>query len=189
MPPKTTFTKDDVITAAMEIVAAQGFFELSTRKVAEKLGSSPAPVYSCFNSKTDLEKEVLREIKALLFTYATKQYTESYPLNMAVGLVLFARDYSQLFRSLFLQRRDFKKIFKEFNKYHIAGMEEDERFSHMSAKDRETLLGRLWIFTFGFATLASAGLVENNSDDYVIQMLREVGSMIIEAALADNAAV
>ena len=184
MPPKTTFAKNDVIRAAMSIVTAQGLDALSIRKTAEKLGSSQAPVYSCFKSKYELEMEVRRKIKNLLMTrYTSKQYTESYPLNMAIGFVLFARDYSQLFKSLFLKRTDFKTIFKEFNRYHIAGMEKDKRFFHMPVKERKTLLSHLWIFTYGFATLANTGLVKKN-DSYVIQTLREVGSVIVKAAIA-----
>ena len=183
MPPPITFTKNDVLNAAFAIVVEHGFYELSTRKVAEKLGSSPAPVYSCFNSKMGLEREVLKKIKCLLFQYATKDYTESYPLNMAVGLVLFARDYRQLFSSLFLQGNDFKNIFQEFNNSHIERMGKDERFSHLSHEEQEKLLSRLWIFTYGFANLASAGLIEKNSEEHVIRTLREVALLFIEAAL------
>jgi len=186
MPPKTTFTKNDVIRAAMSIVTEQGLDALSIRKTAEKLGSSQAPVYSCFSSKSELEQLLRLEIKKLLMTqYTSKQYTESYPLNMAIGFVLFARDYGQLFRSLFLKRSDFKKIFKEFHKSHIAGMDKDIRFSRMQVKERTTLLNRLWIFTYGFATLVNAGLVEK-SDAYVIQTLQEVGLLIVEAAIAEK---
>ena len=108
MPPKTTFTKKDVIDAAMAIVIEHGLKELTTRKVAEKLGSSPAPVYSCFQSKFELEKEVIKTIKDLLYQYSKNNYTEFYTLNMAVGLVLFARDYSQLFKSLFLENNEWQ---------------------------------------------------------------------------------
>ena len=183
MPPKTTFTKKDVIDAAMAIVIEHGLKELTTRKVAEKLGSSPAPVYSCFQSKFELEKEVIKTIKDLLYQYSMRNYTESYPLNMAVGLILFAGDYSRLFQSLFLQNNEFKDIVREFKKHHLKAMEEYDRFSGMSLKQSDQLLTKLWIFTYGFATLISTGLIENRSEQYVISTLKEVGSLIIEEAL------
>jgi hypothetical protein len=62
-------------------------------------------------------------------------------------------------------------------------MDKDERFVHMSVEDRKVLLSRLWIFAYGFAMLAGAGLIKKDNA-YVIQTLREVGSSIVEAALA-----
>jgi len=183
MPPKTTFTKTDVVDAAMAIVIEQGLKELTTRKVAEKLGSSPAPVYSCFDSKFGLEKEVIKQIKDLLYQYSTNDYTEFYTLNMAVGLVLFARDYNQLFKSMFLQNNEFTNIVTEFKKYHLKAMEEYDRFSGMPLEERDQLLTKLWIFTHGFATLISTGMIENRSEQYVISTLKEVGTLIIEDAL------
>ena len=35
----------------------------------------------------------------------------------------------------------------EFNRYHIKGMEKDERFFHLTVKERKALLSHLWIFT------------------------------------------
>ena len=125
----------------MSIVTEQGLDALSIRKTAEKLGSSQAPVYSCFSSKDELEQTLRLEIKSMLMSnYTSKHYTESYALNMAIGFVLFARDYSQLFRSLFLKRSDFKIIYQEFSQSHIAGMEKDKRFYHLTrARAQDTV--------------------------------------------------
>ncbi|MFC1591155.1 TetR/AcrR family transcriptional regulator [Thermodesulfobacteriota bacterium] len=183
MPPKTTFIKRDVVHAALEIVKDRGFSELSMRKVAERMGCSPAPVYSSFRSKGALEKALLAEVKQLLYEYASKNYTRRKHFNLAIGLVLFAGDYSRLFRSLFLQRTDFEEIFKEFHKSYIEGMQSDERFAGMAAEARDGLLSRLWIFTYGLATLVSAGLLEDKSEAGIIKTLSEVGTLMIEDAL------
>ena len=187
MPPKTRFIKDDAITAAMELVQEKGFPELTMRKVAERLGSSLQPVYSCFESKFELEQTVIEEIKKIIFSHATKMYTPSQPLNMAIGQVLFARDYAQLFSSIFLQDREFKDVFQEFNRYHVEKMETIDRFARLDDQGRQKILSRLWIFTFGFATLMCAGLVEDISDENVIATLQQVGAHIIDGALADDA--
>ena len=50
MPPKVTFTKEDVIQAAFEIVQKRGVKLFTARRIAKKLKSSTAPVYSHFKS-------------------------------------------------------------------------------------------------------------------------------------------
>ncbi len=186
MPPKIKFTKQDAVRAAMEIVQEEGLDGLTMRKVAQRLGSSLQPVYSCFDTKFEMEQKVISETKKILTDHANRMYTDSRPLNMAIGLVLFARDYSRLFRSIFLQDREFKGIFKEFNQYHVGQMETIERFARMDNRNRQRLLNRLWMFTFGFATLMCTGLVEDTGDDNVIATLHEVGSQIIEGALTQE---
>jgi AcrR family transcriptional regulator len=187
MPPKVKFTKTDAVHAAMEIVKEKGFQELTMRKVADRLGSSIQPVYSCFETKCELEQTVIEETKKILSTHASKMYTDSQPLNMAIGLVLFARDYPQLFRSIFFQDQEFKAIFETFNQHHIEHMENVDSFNQLCAKERQKLLQRLWMFTFGFATLMCIGPVDDNSDDNVISTLLEVGQRIINGEIESSA--
>ena len=114
MPPKVTFIKEDVIQAAFSIVQEQGLKRLSARKVAQRLKSSTAPVYSHFNSMKELEKEVLKKAKDLLLQYTRASYTDRVFLNMGTGCAVFSREHSELFRAIFLGRDAFKDIVEEF---------------------------------------------------------------------------
>jgi len=180
MPPKAVFTQDDVITAAMAVVTRSGFQELSVRKIAEEMGSSPQPIYSCFASKREIEQTVVERIKTILSGYTTKTYTGSRPLDMAIGFVLFSRDHTQLFRSLFLQKNEFENIFEKFIREHIQRMESLERYALLSADERRKILKRLWIFAYGFATLMSAGIVHDSSLSSIITTLREAGLLMTQ---------
>ena len=66
MPPKAVFNRDDIITTAFEIVKKSGFRDFSTRKIADELHSSTAPVYSYFSSMDDLRSEVLERAEKLV---------------------------------------------------------------------------------------------------------------------------
>ena len=185
MPPKTTFQRDDVIQAAFEIIQEQGLKKLSARKVAERLGSSTAPVYSCFDSMDKLAREAIRKAKDLLFQYATRPHTENAFLNIGVGVVLFSRDYNLLYQALFSESSKFKEVVEELGKSFGEQMTKVPRLEGISCVDRRNLLRKMWIFTHGLATLINIGLIEDNSDEYIINILQSVGKAVTDAAVAE----
>ena len=183
MPPKITFTKEDVIQAAFEIVQEKGIKVLTARKVAEGLKSSTAPVYGCFKSMDELKRAVIRKVKDLLLQYITKPYTDRVFLNMETGIVLFARDHSELYSAIFIEGDDFKDIVDDFLNSMRKQIVIDSRFTTMSAEDRNALLTKMWIFTHGLATLICEGVIKNKGRKYIINTLSDVGTSVIVNAI------
>lgn len=184
MPPKTVFTKNDVIEAAFEIVQRQSMHELTARKVALELKSSTAPIYSNFESMKLLEREVIKKAKDLLLDFTKRSYTDRVFLNMGTGYAIFAREHCKLFSAIFLEKDDFKDIIDEFLESLKNEMVNDPRFTAMSSERRDALLLKMLIFTHGLATLICVGLSEDDSDEYIIETLLAVGGAVIGAALA-----
>jgi len=187
MPPKETYTRQDILRAAFRIAQEQGLHALTARKVAERLQCSTAPVYSHFESMHELEREVIRKARDLLYEYATRPYTDRVFLNMGTGIVLFARDQSELFRALFLERRIFGDILSEFRHDLLERMKAEKRFADMSAAERDALLDTMWIFTHGYAALICVGLIEETNQEQIIEKLNKVGKVIVAAAIGAQA--
>ncbi len=61
MAPKSKFKKDQIIDAAFEIARTEGIDRITIRKVAEKLGSSIAPIYVNFKEVDELIQEVIKK--------------------------------------------------------------------------------------------------------------------------------
>ena len=104
MPPKAKFSKEEIVQAAFNIVQQKGLPALTARRVARNLKSSTAPVYSYFQSMNQLEREVIAEAVDMLHQYTLRPYTDRVFLNMGTGIAIFARDQSNLFRALFLEK-------------------------------------------------------------------------------------
>ncbi len=183
MPPKTVFTKEDVVSAAFEVARQQGIKALTAREVARRLKSSTAPVYSNFQSMKLLEREVIKKAKDLLLEYMTKPYTERVFLNMGVGYACFAREQCSLFRALYLEKSNYKDIIDDLEESMRVQMAKDPRFTTLDDQDRFSLLDKMWIFTHGLATMICVGLSEDQSDEYIIKTLKDVGSAVIGATL------
>ena len=182
MPPKTVFSKDDVIQAGFEIVQKQGIQALTAREVARELKSSTAPVYSNFESMKLLEREVILRANAFQMDYMTRPYTEHVFLNMGIGYAIFAREQCSLFRALYLEKSDHKDAIYDFEKAMRVQMNKDNRFDSLTDDERFSLLDKMWIFTHGLATMICVGLAEDNSDEYIIKTLMDVGAAVIGAA-------
>jgi AcrR family transcriptional regulator len=183
MPPKTVFTKEDVVSAAFEVVQQKGMKALTAREVARRLKSSTAPVYSNFESMKLLEREVMKKSRDLLLDYMTRPYTEIVFLNMGIGYAYFAREQCALFRALYLEDSGYKEIIDELEGSMRVQMAKDPRFTSLDDQDRFSLLDKMWIFTHGMATMICVGLSEDQSDEYIIKTLKDVGSAVIGATL------
>ena len=186
MPPKITFTKEDVVQAAFDLVEKKGLKYLSARHVAKKLNSSTAPVYSYFSSMEELKREVLRKAKDLLFEYATTPHTEWLFLNMGVGYALFGRDHKELFKAIFFHKSKNRDILNELLIELEKEMKKNSDFAKMSEENRRNLLRKMWMFTHGMTSLLCVGLLEEESEEYITKTLEEVGHVIIAEALEEN---
>ena len=182
MPPKTVFTKEDVVQAAFDVVQQQGIQALTAREVAHKLKSSTAPVYSNFESMKLLEREVIVMANTLLLNYMSRPYTDRVFLNMGVGYAIFAREQCGLFRALYLEKSEHKDLIYEFEKSMQVQMSKDSRLESLTDGERHSLLDKMWTFTHGMATMICVGYSEDDSDEYIIKTLMDVGSAVIGAA-------
>ncbi len=177
-PPKTSFTRDDVIAAALRLVEDDGLDALTARAVAARLGSSVAPVYRQFGTMGELADEVMARAVEQLMDHARRPWTDDRFLNMGTGIAVFARDHANLYRALFLDSDRFRAMVDVF----VAGMKqrmhEDPQMAAFPPEVREQLLETMWIVTHGQASLIAVGLVDDTRLEAIVQFLVHVGSAV-----------
>jgi hypothetical protein len=130
-----------------------------------------------------LEREVIKKARDLLLDYMIRPHTQVVFLNMGVGYAKFAREQCPLFRAIYLEKSDYKDILDELEHSLRMKMREDTRFTELDDQERFSLLDKMWIFTHGMATMICVGLSEDSSDQYIVNMLKDVGSAVIGATL------
>jgi AcrR family transcriptional regulator len=184
MPPKAKYTRKDVVQAAMHVVEKAGLRSLTARRVASRLGASTAPVYQHFANMDGLLLEVMRETQRSLLEYASRPYTDRVFLNMGTGIAMFACEHRGLYRALMLEGDRYRDVVAEFLDQLESAMAKDVRFTSLSARERHDLLTKMWTFTHGLASLISAGLIKNCTQDLVVSTLLDVGGDVIGATMA-----
>lgn len=85
------FNRDDILSAAIEVLNSAGHDSLSMRSIAKSLGTGPASLYGHFDSLSDLE-DALAE--SLLLTLPTP--SETNPEKLKAELILASVEYFKL---------------------------------------------------------------------------------------------
>jgi AcrR family transcriptional regulator len=89
-----------MVAAAFDLVRKKGWSALSTRSLADALGSSARPIYSHFKSMEELEEAVAKKGVNLLYDYMIQERTGDPWHDHGIGYVKFAQEESRLFRGL-----------------------------------------------------------------------------------------
>ena len=180
-PQPSVYSRKKIIDAAFQLLRKKGWSEVSTRSIAEKLGSSTMPIYSNFSSLDILEKELREKSYELLKKFQKRSYTEHSLLNLALGYIIFARDEKKLFRFLYFEKPtkiDWEKMsgmketfFKEFGEDSKEGKE----LAKIKPMNQDVLVRYNWIFTHGLASMANSGLFDEMSDNLILDYLKNAG--------------
>jgi len=183
-PKKTTFTRDTVLQAALDVVRRDGWDALTARSVAERLGASVAPVYSAFGSMDNLLRETLEEIRRLLQEYTTRVYSAIPFLNIGAGIVSFARDEPMLYQALFQIRHGFQDVVEGVNASILSLMKTDAQLGLLTDVSRERLYDNIGYYTMGLAAAVAAGRVPDVSADNIVRLLKNMGNIVMFAEVS-----
>ncbi len=189
MPPRTKYTRNRVVEAAVAVIEKRGLGSLTARNVAARLGCSTAPVYQHFATMDELALTVMKDTQRALLEYTSRPYTDRVFLNMGTGVALFACEHRRLYRALMLEGDSYRDVIREFLDVLESEMTKDARFSSLSGSERRLLLTKMWTFTHGLASLICVGLIKDCSEDYVVKTLMDVGADVINATLAKHRSV
>lgn len=179
MPPKSIFTKDQIIDSAFEIFKQEGIENLSVRKLAIKLGSSTAPLYTSFQNIQEIKEQVLDKSLKILLSYTDKEYTANIFLNIGIGMLEFARDYKMVYRTLFINTNEYQYILKEFNNRNLQQMKKVKCLALFDESGMKSILEEMFVLTHGLASLLCADMLEDDSKEYFIRILDEAGGAIM----------
>lgn len=101
MPPKKRIFKEDILEASIRVIRKQSASALTVRNIAAELQCSTQPIYSEFENLDCLKKE--------LYKYASEKYLRFRFTNykeLAIAFLTFAKKEKELFKFLYLRRRD-----------------------------------------------------------------------------------
>lgn len=178
MPPKAKFTKEEIVTVALEIVGEGGMEVLTARTLGKHLGSSSCPVFTVFESMEEVKEQVLSAIKERYEAYVKKGLSEK-PAFKGVGLqyILFAIKEPKFFQILFMTEQeeipDFAGVLPQLDESYDKILASIQKEYGVSAKDADKLYRHLWIYTHGIATLCATKMCRFREEE-INDMLTEV---------------
>ena len=166
MPPVQKTGKNEIISAAFEIVREEGYANLNARAIAKKLGVSTQPIFSNFKNMEDLKMEIVRKASCLYFSMLEEEEKSGkYPPYKArgMGYIRFAKEEKNLFRLLFMDKRspDVKFPTDDATK-EIVLISDTLSFTNDKASRMHALL---WFFVHGIASLIVTESLKLSEED------------------------
>lgn len=187
MPRNYKFKKEEIINSCLDIVRKSGFSSLTARSIGEKIGASSKPVFSLFNSMSELKNEVLTATDRIYKAYLNREIKENkYPAYKASGMgyIRFAREEKELFKLLFMRDRSNESIGENRDEIrpilnviqsNLNISEDEAYFFHL----------KMWICVHGIATMIATSFLEWD-EELVSQMLTDYYSGLKNSLTTQN---
>ncbi|TCZ76651.1 TetR/AcrR family transcriptional regulator [Paenibacillus albiflavus] len=183
MAPKNKFSKQDIIDAAFNVAKVEGIDTITIRKVAEKLGSSIAPIYVNFNDIEELKQEVVNKTLEVAKQLLLDQNSGQPFRDIGIASLRFAKEYSVLFRDLIIKHNSYMNYDKNDVSLVVEMMKKDDELSVLSDEELMNILFKMQIFQTGLSVMAANGLLPDHlQDEQLIEVLDSVALDIVTAA-------
>lgn len=182
-PRKSTITRQLVLDAAVSLVQREGFRALTARAVAERLGSSVIPIFRAFGSMKRLNQAVIKAALERLDECLARPYTAQPFRNAGVGLVVFARDEPELYKTLFIERSGDPEIVRHMMDHLRTVVELRPVVRGLDASVRDEMIVDMWVYTHGMASMIVAGLLPKPTVETIERKLYRVGAIVIGATM------
>lgn len=164
MPRKFMFTREDILTAAINLAREKGISAVTARGIGEKLGSSSKPIFSLFENMEDVLSAVMQEAYELYQNYLKEDMASGkYPPYKAAGMayIRFAKEEKELFRLLFMRNRSHESIEdKEDKEEKKPLLELIQQNLGISEEDAYLFHLEMWIYVHGIATMLATSYLE-----------------------------
>ena len=170
MASSVSFTREEVIIKAKEIIAKTGWESLNARGLAKDLGVSTKPLYRMFKGMDEIKDEVYDNIYKFYDEFVTSRIDKDKALiTLCVAYVEFAQEHKNLFKTLFLSNNlSWKSIDsvldEKWNQSAIVNLVNKHGFTFDGAK---TLFMHIWLYSNGLATLLATNDINLDSNDII----------------------
>ena len=175
MPPKVKVTRQDVLSAGLELVRKAGEGALNARNVAAALGCSTQPVFTHFASMEQLRLALVTEAEALCKQFMDREIAaKKYPSYKASGMayIRFAQQERNLFRLLYMRDRT-RETEAVGESLWGFGTDLAQQATGRDAGSAERFHLEMWALVHGFATMAATGYLALD-EETVSTMLTDV---------------
>ena len=181
MPPRVKITKDDIISAGIELTRSGGWDAVNARAIAGRLGCSTQPVFSNYPTMEALREGIIAGAQEIYERGMTRAMSETaFPPYKAAGMayIRFAREERQLFKLLFMRDRAGERI--DENRAAIGNILKVIREKTGFSEDKAYRFHmQMWIWVHGVATMSATGYLDWPMET-VSNMLTELFEALLE---------
>lgn len=167
MPPVKKFQREDIITAAYNIVKIEGIEGVNARRIAKELGCSVQPIFHNFANMEILYQEVYQKIDQKYQEYLMNGVLQEQPYKqMGLAYIRFAKDYPEFFKLIFMKKTNLNaESFVISDEIGEDVIEVGRRLTGLSYEEQKKFHVKVWIFTHGIACLVATNTVKFTEEE------------------------
>jgi len=185
MPPKTRYTPNAVLDAALEVVRSDGLRSVSARSVAKVLGASTQPVSKAFASMPLLIEAVVERLLGMLVDQVEAAEGPDPVRAAAFAFARFTADQPTFYEALFLLPHAHPPDWVRVRRSFAEGLDRSERFGGLSARQRDALAWRASVVTHGICIEIWSGRWDRTDDAALRRLVDQLVEPITAAYLRD----
>ena len=180
MPPKSKCTREQIIETAFRMVREEGLSCLTARNLAQKLGTSTAPIFTAFNSVEEIRDEVVKKANELYGEYIKEGLKEPLAFKgVGIKYIQFAKDEPELFKILGINKKFTDNFLPAYDDNSPEVLNVLENKYGMSNEAAKKLYNHMSVYAFGFASLYAQRIYLFTMED-IGRMLTEVYTAMSE---------
>ena len=135
------------------------------RKIAEKMGSSVAPIYVNFKNVDELKDALIEKIISISRRFIMEENTGNPFRDIGNASLRFATEYSVIFRDLVVISGRYMQGYDEkMMPVLIEEMQRDPELNGFTVDELKTILLKMRIFQLGLSMMAANGLLPKEFD-------------------------
>lgn len=160
MAPKNKFTKEEMVAAALRVVREKGIAGLTAKTMADALGTSTQPVFTCFGSMDGVRQEVYAAALRAYKDYAGAGLREEIPfLGVGMQYIRFAREEPELYRLLFLTQGQEQESLAVRSMRHLQELVRPSLMDiyRITAEEADVYFRDMWLAAHSISTLIVTG--------------------------------
>lgn len=191
MPRNAKFTKEEVISKALEIVEAEGVERLTARSLGEKLGSSSRPIFTVFNSMEEVLAGVDELARLIYKGYIDEGLKEDIAFKgVGKSYIRFANEHPKLFQLLFMKEHaevpDSASVLGLIDDSYQRILDSITQSYPVGTETAKELYMHMWIYSHGIAVLIANKMCRFD-DAQISDMLTEIfKSLLINRLRGDK---
>lgn len=184
MPPKPKFKKEEIISAAMEIVSQKGIESLTAQELRNVLQCSASPIFTVFNTMKEVQDEVRIAAMKRFEQYEAESVADM-PVFKQIGMkmVMFGVQEPKLYQLLFMQENrsavTFDDVFGKLGDTATICIEAIEKDYNLTATQAQALFENVWIYTFGIGALCATRVCHFSEEELSQMLTIEFQAMIM----------
>lgn len=174
MPAIIELKKEIIVKAAVKMVNEKGWNAINARSLAKEIGISTKPLYRVYKNMLEIKNDIYTEIYHQYDEFINSRVdNQKALLTLLIAYVEFAKEYKNLFISLFLSNnlkwQNLENVLDEkWNQSTIINLVNKHGYTFSEAKK---LFMDMWLYVNGLATLLATNEITMNEKDILVKVV------------------